>query len=168
MAQPPPVISALATPLNVLLVLWMAVGRGLFVPLGWMTVFVVLVSPVLLICLTMTTRMIRHLPGRELTPGQTRAQIVVWSAMLGFGVFCADGGDSSTTSSILMKLLGEPSWSETVSMLLWWGCVFAGPVAWCVLYSKLSRSIASATQTQQPYLDCPPRQPGPGPAACPS
>ncbi|MUL66688.1 hypothetical protein BOO86_19605 [Mycobacterium sp. CBMA 234] len=149
-----------AMPLNILLVLWMAVGRGLFAPLGWMTVFAVLVSPVLLIFLWMTTRMIRQLPGRELTAGQTRAQVTVWTAMFGFGVFCADGGDSGTTASILMKLLGEPSWSETVSMLLWWGCVIAGPVAWCVLFSKLSRSLALAQQARQP--DPYPGNPGPG------
>ena len=133
-----------AMPLNVLLVVWMAIGRGVFAPLGWMTVFVVLVSPALLICLTMTTKMIRQLPGRELTPAQTRAQVTVWAAMFGFGVFCADGGDSGTTSSILMKLLGEPSWSETVSLALWSACVIAGPVAWCVLFSKLSRGLAPA------------------------
>ncbi|TDK92951.1 MULTISPECIES: hypothetical protein [Mycobacteriaceae] len=133
-----------AMPLNVLLVVWMAIGRGVLAPLGWMTVFVVLVSPALLICLTMTTRMIRQLPGRELTPAQTRAQVTVWSAMFGFGVFCADGGDSGTTSSILMKLLGEPSWSETVSLALWSACVIAGPVAWCVLFAKLSGSRAPA------------------------
>ncbi|MEN4447590.1 hypothetical protein ACJH6J_24360 [Mycobacterium sp. SMC-18] len=146
-----------AMPLNVLLVVWMAVGRGLFVQLGWMTVFVVLVSPVLLICLTMTTRMIRQLPGRELTPAQTRAQVAVWSAMFGFGVFCADGGDSGTTSSILMKLLGEPSWSETVSELLWSACVIAGPVAWCVLFSKLTKGLAPV---QPPHP--PTGYPGPG------
>ncbi|MBU9766401.1 hypothetical protein FR943_21470 [Mycobacterium sp. TNTM28] len=158
-------IPALATPLNVLLLLWMAVGRGLFVPMGWMTVLIVLASPVLVLCLVITTRQIHRLRG-ELTSGQAGAQLVLWSAMFGFGLFLADGGDSGTFPSILMKLLGEPPWGETVSMFLWWCCVFAGPVAWFVLQSRLARSLGAATPAPHPthpYPGYPPGYPGPGP-----
>ncbi|GAA2437509.1 hypothetical protein [Mycolicibacterium llatzerense] len=137
-----------AMPLNILLVAWMAIGRGLFVPLGWIALFTIFFSPLLLACLLATTRMIRRLPGRDLTVGQTRAQVALWSAMFGFGLFAPDGGDGPTYPSILMKLLGEPSWSETVSGLLWWGCIIAGPVAWCVLFSKLTKGLAAV---QPPY-----------------
>lgn len=146
-----------AMPLNVLLVVWMAVGRGLFVPLGWMGLFAIFFSPVLLTCLLATTRMIRRLPGRNLTVGQTRAQVVLWSAMFGFGLFAPDSGDGPPFPSILMKLLGEPSWSETVSELLWSACVIAGPVAWCVLFSKLTKGLAPV---QPPHP--PTGYPGPG------
>ncbi|WP_273734815.1 hypothetical protein [Mycolicibacterium septicum] len=157
-------IPAIATPINLLLVLWMAVGRGLFVPLGWMMVFVILCSPVLVLSLVATTRMMRRLPGPELTSGQAWAQIVVWSAMFGFGLFGADGGDSGTTPSILMKLLGERPWAETVSLLLWWSCVFVGPAAWFVLLSKLTKGLAVAAQPQQPHPQPGyPGYPAPGP-----
>ncbi len=148
-------------PLNMLLLVWMVIGRGLFAQLGWMVVFGVLASPVLALCLVATSRMMRKQPGRELTSGQAWAQIIVWSSMFGFGLFCADGGDSGTFPSILMKLLGEPPWSETVSLLLWWACVFAGPVAWFVLMSKLTRGLALAQPAQPPYPY--PGYPGPGP-----
>lgn len=138
-----------AMPLNILLVAWMAIGRGLFVPLGWIALFTIFFSPLLLACLLATTRMIRRLPGRDLTVGQTRAQVALWSAMFGFGLFAPDSGDGPPYPSILMKLLGEPSWSETVSGLLWLGCVIAGPIAWCVLFSKLTKGLA-AVQPQYP------------------
>lgn len=159
-------IPAIATPVNIALVLWMAIGRGLFVPLGWMTVFVVLASPFVLISLAATTRLMRRLPERELTSGQARAQVVVWSAMFGFGLFGADGGDSGSFPSILMKLLGERPWTEIVSLLLWWGCVFVGPAAWFVLLTKLTRGVAVAPPAQPPYPypGYPPGQPGPGPS----
>ncbi|WP_441957671.1 hypothetical protein [Mycolicibacterium houstonense] len=158
-------IPAVATPINILLVLWMAIGRGLFVPLGWITVFVILASPALLICLTVTTKMMRRLPSPGVTTAQARAQVVVWSAMFGFGLFSVDGGDSGTFPSILMALLGEPPWSETVSLLLWWACVFAGPMAWFVLLTRLTRgrAVTAPPAPPYPYPGHPLGYSGPGP-----
>ncbi|OBC02368.1 hypothetical protein A5784_15740 [Mycobacterium sp. 852013-50091_SCH5140682] len=159
-------IPALATPLNVLLVLWMVVGRGLFVPMGWMALFGVLASPILLFLLWLTTRMMRQRGRRELTSGQAWAQIVLWAAMLVFGLACVDGGDSPTPfPSVLMKLLGEGPAMKTVSGVLFAASVFVGIGAWIVLHGKLTRDIATAQPAQQPYPypGHPPSQTGPRP-----
>ncbi|MDF3338581.1 hypothetical protein P3H80_14180 [Mycolicibacterium septicum] len=160
-------IPALAMPLNMLLLLWMVIGRGLFAQLGWMVVFGVLASPVLALCLVMTSRMMRKPPGRELTSGQAWAQIVLWSAMFVFGLACVDGGDSGTFPSILMRLVGEGPAMETVSNLLWAASVLTGVAAWFVLLTKLTRGVAVAPPAQQsyPYPGYPPAQTGPGPSA---
>ncbi|KLI04363.1 hypothetical protein ACT17_31550 [Mycolicibacterium conceptionense] len=150
-------IPDLATPINIGLLLWMAIGRGLFVPLGWMTVFVVLVSPLLVICLVITTRQMHRLPDRELTSGAARAHVVLWSAMFLFGLTCVDGGDSGPTYSVLMKVLGRAPGAETANSVLWTCSIIAGPVAWFVLQSRLSRSLAT---TPPPHA---PGYPGPGP-----
>lgn len=141
----------------------MAVGRGLFVPLGWMTVFVILVSPVLALCLWATTRLMHQRGRRELTSGQAWAQIVLWAAMLVFGLACVDGGDSGPTTSVLMRMLGPGT--ETASELLYTASVFVGIGAWIVLHGKLTKDIAAAPPAQQPYPypGYPMDHPGPGP-----
>jgi hypothetical protein len=157
-------IPALATPLNVLLVLWMAVGRGLFVPLGWNTFFVIFASPVLAFLLWMTTRMMHQRGRRELTSGQAWAQIVLWAAMFVFGLACIDGGDSGPTFSILMRMFGPGM--KTASDVLYTASVIVGVVAWSVLHGKLYRDTEATPPPQQPYLypGHPPGQPGPGPS----
>ncbi|MGA5463669.1 hypothetical protein [Mycobacterium sp. NPDC050041] len=129
----------------------MVIGRGLFVPLGWMVVFGVLASPVLVICLGITSLMMRRPPGRELTAVQAWAQIAMWAAMFGFGLTCVDGGDSGTTGSVLTTFFGDGSGVETLSGLLWYGCIAAGIVAWFVLLITLSRRPAATPLPQQPY-----------------
>ncbi|WP_458316967.1 hypothetical protein [Mycolicibacterium brisbanense] len=159
-------IPALAMPLNVLLVLWMIVGRGLFVPMGWMVFFGVLASPILLFLLWLTTRLMRERGRRELTSGQAWAQMVLWAAMLVFGLACVDAGDSPIPfPSVLMKMFGEGPGMKTVSDVLSAVSVFVGIGAWIVLHGKLTKDIATATAAQQPYPypGYPPGRPGPGP-----
>ncbi|WP_454791577.1 hypothetical protein [Mycolicibacterium lutetiense] len=160
-------IPALAMLLNMLLLVWMVIGRGLLAQLGWMVVFGVLASPVLALCLVATSRLMRKQPGRELTSGQAWAQITLWSSMFVFGLACVDGGDSGTFPSILMKVIGEGPRMETVSNLLWAGSVIVGIAAWFVLLTKLTRGLAVPPPAQQPYPypGYPPGQPGPGPSA---
>lgn len=159
-------------PFNMLLLVWMVIGRGLFAQLGWMVVFGVLASPVLAPCLVATSRMMRKQPGGELTSGQAWAQVILWASMFVFGLACVDGGDSpGAFPSILMKVIGDGPPMETVSNLLWAGSVVVGVAAWFVLLTKLTRGLAVPPPAQQPYPypgypypGYPPAQPGPGPS----
>lgn len=145
-------IPALAMPLNMLLLAWMVIGRGLFAQLGWMVVFGVLAAPWLALCLVATSRMMRKLPGRELTSGQAWAQVILWVSMFVFGLACVDGGDSPDAfPSVLMKVIGEGPRMETVSSLLWAASVVVGVAAWFVLLTKLTRGLALAQPPQPPY-----------------
>ncbi|WP_166906058.1 hypothetical protein [Mycobacterium sp. DL440] len=176
MSELRPYIPALAMPLNLILLVWMVIGRGLFVQLGWMVVFGVLAAPWLALCLVATSRMMRKLPGGELTSGQAWAQVILWSAMFVFGLACVDGGDSpGAFPSILMKVIGDGPRMETFSNLLWAGSVIVGVAAWFVLLTKLTRARAVPPPVQQqylhpgypptyPYPGYPPGQPGPGPS----
>lgn len=161
-------IPALAMPLNMLLLAWMVIGRGLFVQLGWMVVFGVLAAPWLALCLVFTSRLMRKQPGRELTSGQAWAQVILWASMFVFGLACVDGGDSpGAFPSVLMKVIGDGPRMETVSNLLWAGSVIVGVAAWFVLLTKLTRGAAvpPPTQPPYPYPGYPPGQPGPGPSS---
>jgi len=141
-------IPAIAPTVNVLLMLWVLVGRGLFVPLGWLTLFGVLASPVVALCLWSTTRMMRRRSDPELTPAQTRLQLVLWFAMLGFGLTASDGGDSGATSSVLTHLLGGAHEVAAVSDWFAFGCLVTGVVAWIVLSSKLSADLVAQARVR--------------------
>ncbi|MFV8245378.1 hypothetical protein [Mycolicibacterium peregrinum] len=170
-------IPALAMPLNMLLLAWMVIGRGLFVQLGWMVIFGVLAAPWLALCLVFTSRLMRKQPGKEITSGQAWAQVILWASMFVFGLACVDGGDSpGAFPSVLMKVIGDGPRMETVSNLLWAGSVIVGVAAWFVLLTKLTRGAAVPPPTQPPYPHpgyppayphpgYPPGQPGPGPSS---
>jgi hypothetical protein len=137
-------IPALALSVNVLLLVWMVFGRGLFVPLGWMMLFGVLASPILALCLWSTTQMMRKPPGRVLTTAQASAQLILWLAMFGFGFTLVDANDNPGGQSVLTKLLGGGSTTENVSNLLWLACSIVGVVAWIVLQNRLTADAAQA------------------------
>ena len=160
-------IPALAMPVNIILLLWMVAGWGFFVPVGLGSLFNILASPLLLICLVITGRMMRRPPGRVLTVGQVWAQLLLWLAMFGYGLTCSGRAGDGSTRSVLMKLVGaaavrpgEATAMSNVNELLGAVFVIGGIASWCVLFSKLSRSVAPAQPPQQPYPY--PGYPGPG------
>lgn len=154
-------IPALAMPLNILLLLWMIGGRALFIPSGLLVLLCVFVSPLLVICLVVTTRLMRRPPGRVLTSGQAWAQIVLWVSMFGFGFTCLDGGGDGISRSVLTKIAGGGPVVTTVSDLTCTASVVVGVVAWFVLHSKLS---ASPAHQPHPGPGDPSGQAGPGPS----
>ena len=151
-------------PVNIILLLWMVAGWGFFVPVGLGALFNILASPLLLICLVITGRMMRRPPGRVLTVGQVWAQLLLWLAMFGYGLTCSGRAGDGSTRSVLMKLVGagavgpgaETTMSNVNEVL---GAVFVigGIASWCVLFSKLTKGLAPV---QPPYP--PTGYPGPG------
>ena len=98
-------------PLNLLLVVWVWVGRIVFGVGGWFfVIFLVSVVPVLLIALILTTVLAYTQNGRprSLTPVQAWAQLLTWIGLLGFGAFCPDFGDTEDSQlSLLTQVFGQ-------------------------------------------------------------
>lgn len=122
-------------PLNVLLIAWVWLGRGLFgVEWGWMfIIMMVTVVPALVVLLGLTTVLAYRQPGRpiRLTSGQAAAQIVIWLAMAAFGIAIADFDDAGRTESVLSRWFGEGALG--VSELIAKVSTGVGVIAWLAL-----------------------------------
>ena len=138
-------------PINLFLVVWVWFGRLVFGVGGWFfLIFLVSVVPVVLVALLVTTILAYTQDGRprSLTGFQTGAQLVTWSALLVFGTFCPDFGDTEDSEmSVLTQLFG---WSRTaldVSYYVTLTAALVALVAWIVLLGSLvfARRQAPAT-----------------------
>lgn len=122
-------------PLNVLLVIWVWLGRGLFgVEWGWTFVIMMVTAlPALLVLLGLTTVLQYRQPGRpiRLTAAQAAAQIVIWLAMAAFGFAIVDFDDSGRTESVLTRWFGDGAIgaTEVVAKI----STGVGVIAWLVL-----------------------------------
>ncbi|KQW53023.1 hypothetical protein ASC77_01595 [Nocardioides sp. Root1257] len=98
-------------PLNLLLVMWVWIGRIVFGVGGWFfLIFLVSVVPVVLIALTLSTILAYTQDGRPraLTPVQAWAQLLTWIGLFGFGAFCPDFGDTEDSQlSLLTQVFGQ-------------------------------------------------------------
>ncbi|GAA1772197.1 hypothetical protein GCM10009795_017860 [Nocardioides hankookensis] len=98
-------------PVNLLLLVWVWIGRIVFGVGGWFfVIFLVSVVPVVLIALTLTTALAYTQDGRPraLTRVQAWAQLVTWIGLLGFGAFCPDFGDTDDSQiSLLTQVFGQ-------------------------------------------------------------
>jgi hypothetical protein len=98
-------------PLNLLLIVWVWIGRISFGVAGWfLVIFLISVVPILLIALTVTTVLAFTQRGRPraLTPVQAWAQVLTWVGMLGFGAFCPEFGDTDDSEiSLLTQIFGR-------------------------------------------------------------
>ena len=128
-------------PVNLLLVVWVWFGRLVFGVGGWFfLVFLFSVVPVVLVALIVTTVLAftQHGRPRALTAFQAWAQLLTWLALLGFGAFCPDFGDTEESeTSLLTQLFG---WSRNVldlSYTLTIACALAAFVCYVVLLSSL-------------------------------
>jgi hypothetical protein len=139
-------IPAMATTVNVLLVLWMLFGRAIVMPLGWFTLFGLMASPIIALCLWSSTRTMRSRPDPVLTSAQARAQLVLWAAMFVFGFTVLDANDNPDDRSVLTTL-----WSggHAVSGWLSMGSIVVGVVAWIVLQQRLTADVAAAQARSQ-------------------
>jgi hypothetical protein len=109
----------LMIPLNLLLVVWVWIGRIVFGVGGWFIVILLPVVAVLAILLLVTTILAhtQHGRPRALTRLQSRAQLATWAGMLGFGLFIPDFGDTDDSYlSFLSQVLG---YSDAVMSASW-------------------------------------------------
>lgn len=135
-------------PVNLLLVIWVWIGRLLFGSGGWvMVVMVVTVLPVLLIALLVTTILgfSAHRRPRSLTASQAAAQLVMWAGMLVFGFFIVDFGDTDESiSSVFSRLVGNGDSAQSISWIVAGISGLVVVAAWVVLLAQLIGSRRSA------------------------
>jgi hypothetical protein len=127
----------LSIPLNLLLIVWVWLGRGMFgVPWGWMFLILLFTAvPVLLILLGITTVLAFRQPDRRLTPRQAYAQVAIWVAMLVFGAAIADFDDSGHTESVLSHWFGPGLLDAGQAIVT--AAVVVAAVAWIALLALL-------------------------------
>ncbi len=128
-------------PLNVVLVLWVWIGRIVFGVGGWFfLIFLVSVVPVLLVALTLTTVLAytQHGRPRSLTAVQTWAQLATWLCLLLLGAFTPDFGDApGSETSLLTQALGWSQERYDLSFDLMVGFAVASCAAYLVLLVAL-------------------------------
>lgn len=106
-------VLALAIPLNLMLIVWMTVGRGFFgIITAWaFYLMVVAVGPVLLVLLTLSTVLMFCQPRRPVRPTAAQAwlQVVGWLCMFVGEIAMVDGddvgnvGESCSASSVIPR-----------------------------------------------------------------
>lgn len=138
-------------PINLFLVAWVWFGRLVFGVGGWFfLIFLVSVVPVVFVALLVTTILAYTQDGRprSLTGSQAGAQLATWLALLVFGTFCPDFGDTERSEmSVLTQAFG---WSRTALDISYYTAMTAALVAlvsWIVLLGSLvfARREAPAT-----------------------
>ncbi|WP_051551748.1 hypothetical protein [Nocardioides sp. URHA0020] len=146
-------------PLNLLLLVWVWIGRIVFGVGGWFfVIFLVSVIPVLLIGLLATTVLAytQHGRPRSLTPMQAWAQVLTWVGLLGFGAFCPDFGDTEDSHiSLLTQVLGASDAVLDLSYTI--TIAFAGLafVAYVVLLATLIFARRGETPADAAYAGAP-------------
>lgn len=128
-------------PVNLVLVVWVWMGRIVFGVGGWfLFIFLISLVPLLLAALTVTTVLAytQHGRPRALTALQSWAQLATWLTLFLFGAFCPDFGDAPDSEiSLLTQVFG---WSQDLldlSYSLMVGFAAAALVAYLVLLLSL-------------------------------
>lgn len=128
-------------PVNLVLVVWVWMGRIVFGVGGWfLFIFLISLVPLLLAALTVTTVLAytQHGRPRALTGLQSWAQLATWLTLFLFGAFCPDFGDAPDSEiSLLTQVFG---WSQDLldlSYSLMVGFGAAALVAYLVLLLSL-------------------------------
>ncbi len=128
-------------PLNLLLVVWVWIGRTVFGVGGWLVlIYLVSIVPVLLVGLLITTILAFTQPGRprSLTRQQAWAQLSVWAGMLAFGTFSVDyAGEEDGEVSLLTRVLDDNEAALEVSWALMWAFAAVTVAAWIALLVTL-------------------------------
>jgi hypothetical protein len=160
-------VLALAIPLNLILIVWMAIGRGVFgIMTGWsFYIMVVAGGPVLLVLLTLSTILMfcqRRRP--RLSTAQAWLQVVCWLCMFVGGIAIVDFDDAGNVGGILLSLFGDNSKMETISGILLLIGGFVGAAAWLTLFLLLlfglnGRPVPSPPPPPWAYPPYPPYPP---------
>lgn len=128
-------------PVNLLLIVWVWIGRIVFGAGGWFfLILLIYVVPVLLIALLVTT--VTGYGGdarpRALTTPQAITQLVVWAGMLCFGFFLVDFGDSDGSDlSAFTQVVGRSDATLSASWTLTMISAAVAVAAWVVLLMLL-------------------------------
>ncbi len=124
-------------PVNLVLLVWVWIGRLVFGVGGWFFLIMLYAMPFLFLGLLVTT-LLGFFVGsdrpRALTRAQALAQLTVWVAMAGFGFFIVDFGDAPESDlSVFTQLVGR---TDATLSLSWTMTTITGMVvvgAWVVL-----------------------------------
>lgn len=140
---------------NVVLVLWVWLGRALVDALGWLVIVLPLtVGPLALVALTVTTVMTRRRYPRPeqgsgaTSPGatvlsvpQTVAQLTSWAGLALLGLVVVDYTDAPDSDrSVLSALLGDPDGLLSASWDLSIFCAGVAVSGWIALFVLLLRT----------------------------
>lgn len=124
-------------PLNLILIVWVWIGRLFAGAGGWfMLMMVFSVVPVLLVALFVTTLLgfLTHVRPRVLTGSQAIAQLLVWAGMLAFGFFIVDFGDTDDSiNSVFTRLVGSNDATQSISWTIAAVAALVTVVAWVAL-----------------------------------
>lgn len=138
-------------PVNLFLVVWVWFGRLVFGVGGWFfLVFLVSVVPIVLIALTITTVLAytQHGRPRSLTGFQAGAQVITWLALLVFGAFCPDFGDTEDSHvALLTQLFGHTDAMLDLSYYVTLTAALVAVVGWLVLLGSLTFGRREAPAT---------------------
>jgi hypothetical protein len=138
-------------PIDLLLVVWVWIGRIVFGVGGWFILILLLSAvPVLLVALLVTTLLAytQHGRPRSLTTTQATAQLATWVALFVLGAFMPDFGDTEDSQlSLLTQVFGYSDALFDLSFTIALVAGGAAVVAYVVLLGSLvvGRRDARAT-----------------------
>lgn len=135
-------------PLNLLLTVWVWIGRLVFGVFGWFGLVLAPVALVLLVALLVTTILAFTQEGRPraLTGFQAGAQVVTWLGMLVFGTFLPDFGDTEDSHiSLLTQVFGHDDAMLSLSYTIAAVAALVTVVAYVVLLVSLTAARRKAT-----------------------
>jgi len=128
-------------PVNVVLLLWVWIGRIVFGVGGWfIVIFLFSVVPMVLLAMVVTTVLAFTQEGRPraVTTVQAWAQLVTWLMLLLFGAFCPDGGDApDSEGAMLTQVFGFSQRLLDLSYNLAIGFAVAAFASYLVLFFTL-------------------------------
>jgi hypothetical protein len=128
-------------PANLLLIVWVWIGRLVFGVGGWfLLILLISVVPVLLVALLITTILAftQHGRPRALTPLQAWAQLVMWLGLLVGGAVMPDFGDTDDSQlSLLTQVFGYSDGLYDLSFSIALGAGFVAVVAYALLLVAL-------------------------------
>ncbi len=138
-------------PLNLLMLVWVWIGRLVFGVGGWFFLIMLYALPFLFLALLATTLM-GNLIGAErpraLTRAQALAQLGVWAAMAAFGFFLVDFGDvEGSDLSVFTQLVGR---SETTLSMSWTMAAVSGAAVVAAWVRAVDPAAGATTQPSHP------------------
>lgn len=149
----------LMIPLDLVLVVWVWIGRLVFGVYGWYALVLAPVALVLLVGLVVTTIMAFTQEGRprSLTRFQALAQLATWLGMLVAGAFMPDFGDTDDSHiSLLTQLFGRSDALLSLSYTIVLLAAVATLVAYIVLVVSLTAGRRERAATPVPAQPGPP------------
>lgn len=123
-------------PVNLLMLVWVWIGRLVFGAGGWFILILLMALPFLLVALLATTLLgfLGSDRPRALTRSQAITHLVMWGAMLCFGFFLVDFGDMDESDlSAFTQVVGRNDATLSISWVLAALSVVVTVGAWVVL-----------------------------------